>query len=192
MAGAPQLLAVGGAAGLAVYLLNRDGNSRLVKALSGTIPPDSGANDTEHARRMASFSKTGSAAGMRASEFCVVPKGDTPTSSRLYSAIACGCVPLIIADHIRPHLAFSRAVDFERFVAFVPEGEFGRDPVAAVSNVTSHLAPRLESIRDAMEAAGPDLLLEYEPSSRSRVVDHLLAEWRSDCEQPATTSSMPE
>ena len=44
---APQLLAVGGAAGLAVYLLNRDGNSRLVKALSGTIPPDSGANDTE-------------------------------------------------------------------------------------------------------------------------------------------------
>ena len=47
MAGAPQLLAVGGAAGLAVYLLNRDGNSRLVKALSGTIPPDSGANDTE-------------------------------------------------------------------------------------------------------------------------------------------------
>tara|TARA_B110001452_G_scaffold253457_1_gene244195 strand:- start:757 stop:1875 length:1119 start_codon:yes stop_codon:yes gene_type:complete len=151
-----------------------------------------GSNDTEHARRMASFSKTGSAAGMRASEFCIVPKGDTPTSSRLYSAIACGCVPLIIADHIRPHLAFSRAVDFERFVAFVPEGEFGRDPVAAVSNATARLAPRLGSIRDAMEEVAPDVLLEYEPSSRSRVVDHLLAEWRSDCEQPAAQAAHPE
>lgn len=42
--------------------------------------------------------------------YCQVPAGDTPTSSRLYDAIACDCIPVVISDDISPHLAFREQV----------------------------------------------------------------------------------
>ena len=38
------------------------------------------------------------AAAMRTAEYCFAPAGDTPTSSRLYSSLATGCVPVVLAD----------------------------------------------------------------------------------------------
>lgn len=40
------------------------------------------------------FSKIGTARGMLESELCLIPKGDTPTSSRFFTAVACGCVAI--------------------------------------------------------------------------------------------------
>ena len=37
-------------------------------------------------------------AAMRRSTFCLVPAGDTEVTSRLYSAIAAGCVPVVLSD----------------------------------------------------------------------------------------------
>jgi hypothetical protein len=35
---------------------------------------------------------------MTRSTFCLVPNGDSPPSSRLYLAIAAGCIPVLISD----------------------------------------------------------------------------------------------
>ncbi|XWS24860.1 hypothetical protein CRYUN_Cryun27aG0021200 [Craigia yunnanensis] len=38
--------------------------------------------------------------GMRSSEFCLHPAGDTPTSCRLFDAIQSFCIPVIVSDNI--------------------------------------------------------------------------------------------
>jgi len=130
------------------------------------------------ARTMARFSKLGTARGMLHSDFCLVPKGDTPTSSRLYSAVACGCVPLVLSDQIRPHLPFARRVRFGEFVTFVRERLFGADPLGTVWNVTERLRPSLGALRTAMEVAAPDLLYD---APAPRVAENMLEEWRASC-----------
>ena len=40
--------------------------------------------------------------GMRQSTFCLVPRGDTPSSRRVFDAVAAGCIPVLIADDYTP------------------------------------------------------------------------------------------
>ena len=37
---------------------------------------------------------------MRRSIFCLVPPGDTCVTSRLYTAIAAGCIPVVLCDRL--------------------------------------------------------------------------------------------
>ncbi|KAK9271383.1 hypothetical protein L1049_026973 [Liquidambar formosana] len=55
--------------------------------------------------------------GMRTSEFCLHPAGDTPTSCRLFDAIQSLCIPVIISDDIE--LPFEGMVDYSEFSIFV-------------------------------------------------------------------------
>lgn len=55
--------------------------------------------------------------GMRTSEFCLHPAGDTPTSCRLFDAIQSLCIPVIVSDNIE--LPFEGMVDYSRFSVFV-------------------------------------------------------------------------
>ncbi|KAH7859686.1 hypothetical protein Vadar_004264 [Vaccinium darrowii] len=55
--------------------------------------------------------------GMRTSEFCLHPAGDTPTSCRLFDAIQSLCIPVIISDNIE--LPFQGMVDYSEFSVFV-------------------------------------------------------------------------
>ncbi|XP_002973635.2 probable arabinosyltransferase ARAD1 [Selaginella moellendorffii] len=55
--------------------------------------------------------------GMRSSEFCLTPAGDTPSSCRLYDAIASLCIPVIVSDDIQ--LPFEGFVNYEEFCVFV-------------------------------------------------------------------------
>lgn len=55
--------------------------------------------------------------GMRSSEFCLHPAGDTPTSCRLFDAIQSLCIPVIISDEIV--LPFEGTVDYSEFSVFV-------------------------------------------------------------------------
>lgn len=48
---------------------------------------------------------------MKRSVFCVVPTGDSPPSSRLYLAVAAGCIPVLISDFFEG--AFPRAVPWK-------------------------------------------------------------------------------
>lgn len=55
--------------------------------------------------------------GMRSSKFCLNIAGDTPSSNRLFDAIASHCVPVIISDEIE--LPFEDVLDYSEFCIFV-------------------------------------------------------------------------
>ncbi|GAB4844843.1 hypothetical protein Ancab_038231 [Ancistrocladus abbreviatus] len=55
--------------------------------------------------------------GMRTSEFCLHPAGDTPTSCRLFDAIQSLCIPVIISDNIE--LPFEGMIDYSELSVFV-------------------------------------------------------------------------
>ncbi|CAN8255022.1 unnamed protein product [Cochlearia groenlandica] len=55
--------------------------------------------------------------GMHSSKFCLNIAGDTPSSNRLFDAIASHCVPVIISDDIE--LPFEDVIDYSEFSVFV-------------------------------------------------------------------------
>ncbi|CAJ2671952.1 unnamed protein product [Trifolium pratense] len=55
--------------------------------------------------------------GMRSSKFCLNIAGDTPSSNRLFDAIASHCVPVIISDQIE--LPYEDVLDYSEFCIFV-------------------------------------------------------------------------
>jgi hypothetical protein len=114
---------------------------------------------------------------MLCSDYCLTPKGDTPTSSRFYSAIACGCVPLVVSDDLRHHLPFAQRVNYS-FVQYVRERDFLRDPSGAVDAAMRRLQPQLPVLRQQMREAARELLFEEEGS---RVAHNTLLEYAGDC-----------
>jgi len=80
------------------------------------------------------------AAAMAASKFCLMPRGDTPSSGRIFHAIALGCIPIIVADPWLSMAApFDGLVDYEDFALFVKEGD-------AIISPSSTLAARFEAL----------------------------------------------
>uniref|UniRef100_A0A2N9F4K1 Exostosin GT47 domain-containing protein n=1 Tax=Fagus sylvatica TaxID=28930 RepID=A0A2N9F4K1_FAGSY len=55
--------------------------------------------------------------GMHSSKFCLNIAGDTPSSNRLFDAIASHCVPVIISDDIE--LPYEDVLDYSQFCVFV-------------------------------------------------------------------------
>ncbi|KAK4402295.1 putative arabinosyltransferase A [Sesamum angolense] len=55
--------------------------------------------------------------GMASSKFCLNIAGDTPSSNRLFDAIASHCVPVIISDEIE--LPFEDVLDYSEFCLFI-------------------------------------------------------------------------
>ncbi|XP_068637294.1 probable arabinosyltransferase ARAD1 [Aristolochia californica] len=60
---------------------------------------------------------TNAGQGMSSSKFCLNVAGDTPSSNRLFDAIASHCVPVIISDEIE--LPFEDILDYSEFCIFV-------------------------------------------------------------------------
>lgn len=54
---------------------------------------------------------------MRSSKFCLNIEGDTPSSNRLFDAIASHCVPVIISDNIE--LPYEDVLDYSQFCIFI-------------------------------------------------------------------------
>uniref|UniRef100_A0A7N0V3D8 Exostosin GT47 domain-containing protein n=1 Tax=Kalanchoe fedtschenkoi TaxID=63787 RepID=A0A7N0V3D8_KALFE len=59
--------------------------------------------------------------GMASSKFCLNIAGDTPSSNRLFDAIASQCIPVIISDEIE--LPFEDVLDYSEFSIFVPASD---------------------------------------------------------------------
>lgn len=55
--------------------------------------------------------------GMHSSKFCLNIAGDTPSSSRLFDAIASHCVPVVISDEIE--LPYEDVLNYSEFCVFV-------------------------------------------------------------------------
>ena len=126
------------------------------------------------------------ARGMLSHEFCLVPRGDTPSSGRLYAALACRCVPLLIANRFAEHFAFPTRGRYDEWVVSVPEGEFMRSPRASIEGAIHQARPQLTRIRSAMEAAGVELLYD---AAGSRAADNMLRDWSASCATGGYSSS---
>ncbi|KAG6738521.1 hypothetical protein POTOM_058141 [Populus tomentosa] len=63
--------------------------------------------------------------GMHSSKFCLNIAGDTPSSNRLFDAIASHCVPVIISDDIE--LPYENVLDYSQFCIFVRTSDAVRE-----------------------------------------------------------------
>ena len=100
----------------------------LMDALSGTSPDVAIFLDGE-------LSSREYIALMQRSVFCLVIRGDTKSSRRLFSAISAGCIPVIISDLIS--LPFSNIIDYSSFALILPEGPVLASPLLMISRLRS-------------------------------------------------------
>jgi len=92
------------------------------------------------------------------SRFCLVPRGDSPTSRRLFDAVAGGCLPVILSDEIRLSLPFSRHIPYDLFCTFLSETALRTAEL--LQNALRNLSTSLEnSTLDEMQRT----LLFYRP-----------------------------
>lgn len=58
---------------------------------------------------------------MQETRFCLVLRGDTTSSKRFFTAVASGCVPVVVSDGLRLPFADAGLVDYSTFALFFPE-----------------------------------------------------------------------
>ncbi|PWA41966.1 exostosin family protein [Artemisia annua] len=85
--------------------------------------------------------------GMRTSEFCLHPAGDTPTSCRLFDAIQSLCIPVIVSDNIE--LPFEGTIDYTEFSVFIAVGE-ALQPNRLVNHLKSYTDLQKSKFRQNM------------------------------------------
>ena len=121
----------------------------------------------------------------RTSLFCLVPRGDTPTSRRLFDAIVGGCLPVIISDDIDIHLPFASIVPYGKFVYRVSEKMWLQNATQCIESLLREdrsvlLTKRVTMKRYAsyVDWRQPDkmlnLILDDVVNDRSRSIDQLL------------------
>ncbi|KAK4404623.1 putative arabinosyltransferase A [Sesamum angolense] len=79
--------------------------------------------------------------GMHSSKFCLNIAGDTPSSNRLFDAIASHCVPVIISDEIE--LPFEDVLDYSEFCIFVRTSDALREDflINFIRNISKESGP---------------------------------------------------
>mmetsp|Transcript_31903 Transcript_31903/g.88185 ORF Transcript_31903/g.88185 Transcript_31903/m.88185 type:complete len:183 (+) Transcript_31903:671-1219(+) len=110
---------------------------------------------------------------MLQSDFCLVPRGDTPTTARLFNAIAAGCIPLIVADHIS--LPFSDVLKWDKFSVQLPESELAN--ASAISSIVNMSADKFAELhRNLLDVADSFLYAKGVPSSfeAGALIHHVL------------------
>ena len=90
--------------------------------------------------------------GMRTSEFCLHPAGDTPTSCRLFDAIISLCIPVIVSDNIE--LPFEGILDYSNFSVFVSTSD-ALQPTWLVAHLRSFSKEQKDGLRQNMARAQP-------------------------------------
>lgn len=90
--------------------------------------------------------------GMRTSEFCLHPAGDTPTSCRLFDAIQSLCIPVIVSDNIE--LPFEGMVDYSEFSVFIAVSD-ALQPNWLVRHLRSYSDKKKDIFRQNMARVQP-------------------------------------
>ena len=126
----------------------------------------------------AAGSRLRTARGMLTHQYCLVPRGDTPSSGRLFAALACRCVPVVLSNKLQPHLPYADVAKYDEWTLRVPEGEFIHNARQALERAMSRSRAQLGRMREAMDAAATELLFD---APDSRAAHNLLLEWRRQC-----------
>lgn len=106
--------------------------------------------------------------GMSNASFCLVPKGDTPTSRRLFDAIMAGCIPVIVSDGIS--LPFKDFVDWPSFSVRLDEDKVDAEGVYVKKYFDDHLSYHvIMSMRQKLDMYRDDFLYGLgDPWARDR------------------------
>ena len=115
------------------------------------------------------------------SVFCLVPAGDTFISSRIYSAIGAGCLPVLLGSHIWDTgvLAFSSRIDYRAFAVAVDDHAYLRSPQGLVPMLRA--MPRDEVLRRQRALAAARSHLIFEAAGGAAAAAHFLEDALRSC-----------
>ena len=123
-------------------------------------------------------------------KLCLVPAGDTPTSRRLFDAMAAGCVPLLMTPYadIMPNLPFPNAIDWQNTVLFggglkCTMNEQFEDTVAWIATL---LAPENARKLECMGRRAQRVFTKYLSLRDEGVVSAMLHELQHDARTSKT------
>ena len=113
-----------------------------------------------------------SAVQMLRSKYCLAPAGDTATTSRIYYAIASGCVPVLITPKdIWASLPFQRFLNWKAFAVFVRTEDFVRQPVESVRAALARA--NYTALSESLQQVIPHISILH---PQSKVADIMLRE----------------
>lgn len=150
---------------------------RVAEEAAVVTPPsgEEGLSTSMAARATRSVAgRTGKAYG--ASVFCLAPAGDTCVSSRINSALAAGCIPVLLCDEWPG--AFSDVVPYEEIIVRLDVAEFLRDPAYVLRALRAMPQQEVARRQRALALYRADITWE---ARGSRVADNLLNVAASRC-----------
>jgi hypothetical protein len=101
-------------------------------------------------------------------EFCFVPRGDTPSSRRLFDAVLAGCIPVVISNKV--DLPFSHKIPWHKIIIKVEESIWVKSPSSVVREIRNIAAEERTNMRRLMSAYWREI--DYE--SKGRVFSNML------------------
>ena len=122
---------------------------------------------------------------MREATFCLTPAGDNWASARFYTAIAAGCLPVVVADPFTG--AFPQQAMYERFWVKVPHEAFIKEPASLLRMLRAMPAAEVAARQRAMAAHRADVLYDV---PRTRVGSHFLREVVEHCMSGSNNESL--
>ena len=103
---------------------------------------------------------------MMHSRFCLIPAGDNEVSSRLYSAISAGCIPVVVANQLSG--AFASMVPYSRFWVRIEQATFVNAPLALLPKLRAISSAEIYERRARMQRHVADVTYEQAVSAHRR------------------------
>ena len=117
--------------------------------------------------------------------FCLIVAGDSAITDRLYTAVAAGCIPVIVADELRG--AFPSTVPWESFWVRVSMNGFARHPEHVLDLLRGMEPSAIRRLQQELAAHRADVLYD---APGSRVASNFLRELAVRCLQILRTGSV--
>ena len=95
---------------------------------------------------------------MREATFCLTPAGDNWASARFYTAIAAGCLPVVVASPFTG--AFPQQAMYDSFWIKVPDAAFIKEPASLLRMLRAMPAAEVAARQRAMAAHRADVLYD--------------------------------
>ena len=92
---------------------------------------------------------------MQQSTFCLVPRGDTPSSRRFFLAIAAGCIPVLIVDDYEP--PFRQELDYDKCTLTFTVRSAVHNPCSIFEALRNVSAERVREMQTQLASVGRQL-----------------------------------